>query len=398
MSHWKILALCAFSTFLDGYDIQALGLAIPGMAEHFGVAPTEFTPAMSGTLAGMAAGAIFLAPLGDRFPRHIMMAFVLFLIGVTTTGLLFSTSPAQLAIWRIASGLGMGALVPLAIAIAAEAAPESRRTLVVTFIVLCTALGSFASGIISPFLDDNFGWQGIFGVGAIMPILASALFFLLRNKNIQPQEISDRKPAKNMVGAVLELFAAPYTGRTILLWITFFISFFATYSLISWLPSLLVDAGWARGEAQRAAGIMAMGSILGGLGLAWAADKGRGIEALCIAFTLGAAAFAGIATEPTSKPIWQLLIFTVGAGAIGSQLALGSLASTFYPAEIRATGLGWSSGMGRTGSIFGPIILAAMVSANFTPSDVIGSLAIPIALCAICVFLLPYTLRNDARS
>jgi len=388
------LALCAFAMFLDGYDIQALGLAIPGLAKHWGVVPTSFAPAMSGSLVGMAAGAMLLAPMGDRFGRHKMMVLILFLIGLTTAGLLTATTPTQLAVWRTLSGLGMGALVPVAITIASECAAEGRRTLVVTLIVSCMALGSFAAGILAPILDFNYGWQGIFGVGAAMPLAAGTVFLAISYS--QRGGIRDVKSANTgFFAALVCLLRSPLQMRTLLLWVIFFISLFATYSLISWLPSLLTSAGWERAAAQRAAGFMALGSVLGGLALAWAADRGRAVPALFTAYTIAALSFAIIALEPSSKPVWIALLMIVGAGSIGSQLALGSLASSFYPESVRATGVGWSSGMGRVGSIFGPIVLAALVSAQMGPAMIIGSLAVPMAICALCVLLLPRALRDE---
>ncbi|MDT0508563.1 MFS transporter [Novosphingobium sp. MMS21-SN21R] len=396
MSPRQVLLLCGFGAFLDGYDIQALGLAIPGLAQHMAVTPTAFAPALSGSLAGMAAGALLLAPYADRIGRRKMMVFSLILIGVTTAALFTVVTPGQLAVWRTATGLGMGALLPLAVTMSAEAAPATRRVLIVTLIASCSGLGSFAAGLLAPVLDKIWGWHGIFAVGAAMPLLAALAFAAMRDAPPASQaERSAPKPT-SLPAAVAGLFSAPYRLRTILLWSIFFISLFATYSLISWLPTLLTTAGWARPDAMRATGFLALGSIAGGLLLARAADKGRAVPALASAYVIAAIAFAVIATAPSSKGAWIGLIIAVGAGSIGSQLALGSLASTFYPAEIRATGVGWSSGIGRVGSIFGPLALASMMSLQIPPAHIIGSMALPMALCALLVCLLPKALVHEA--
>ena len=160
---------------------------------------------------------------------------------------------------------------------------------------------------------------------------------------------------------------------------------------------MLTTAGWARADAQHAAGFLALGSIVGGLVLARVADRGRAVPALACAYLLAAAAFAGIALTPASRGAWIALIVAVGAGSIGSQLALGSLASSFYPATFRATGVGWSSGMGRVGAIFGPLVLATMMTSHIAPAHILGSLAVPMALCGLLVLLLPRALE-DTRS
>lgn len=396
MSPRQVLLLCAFGAFLDGYDIQALGLAIPGLAQHMAVQPTEFAPALSGSLAGMAAGAMLLAPYADRFGRRNMMVLALLLIGLTTMGGIIAATPGQLALWRTATGLGMGALLPLAVTMSAEAAPAARRVFIVTLIASCSGLGSFAAGLLAPALDKQWGWQGIFAVGAAMPLAAALAFGAMRDA--VPASQSERSAIRptSLPAAVAGLFSAPYRWRTILLWSIFFISLFATYSLISWLPTLLTTAGWARPDAMRATGFLALGSIAGGLLLARAADKGHAVPALACAYVLAATAFACIATAPSSKAAWIALIVAVGAGSIGSQLALGSLASTFYPAAIRATGVGWSSGIGRFGSIFGPLALAGLMSLHIPPAHIIGFLAVPMAICALLVCLLKRALVHEA--
>ncbi|MFM6832777.1 MAG: MFS transporter [Novosphingobium sp.] len=395
MSPRQILLLCAFGAFLDGYDIQALGLAIPSLAQHMAVQPTAFAPALSGSLAGMAAGALLLAPYADRIGRRKMMVVALLLIGLTTLGLFTVATPGQLALWRTATGLGMGALLPLAVTMSAEAAPAARRVLIVTLIAACSGFGSLAAGLLAPVLDSRWGWQGIFAVGAAMPLAAALAFAVMREQTPAPQgERSAVKPS-SLPAAVAGLFSGPYRLRTTLLWSIFFISLFATYSLISWLPTLLTSAGWARPDAMRATGFLALGSIAGGLLLARAADKGHAVPALACAYLLAATAFACIAVAPSSKVTWIVLIIAVGAGSIGSQLALGSLASTFYPVEIRATGVGWSSGIGRVGSIFGPLALASMMSLQIPPAHIIGSMALPMALCALLVCLLPKALVHE---
>jgi hypothetical protein len=61
-----VVGLCTLATFSEGYDLQALGLAIPNMAAEFHVQPTAFTAAASASLVGIAAGAMLLSPLAER--------------------------------------------------------------------------------------------------------------------------------------------------------------------------------------------------------------------------------------------------------------------------------------------------------------------------------------------
>jgi MFS transporter, AAHS family, 4-hydroxybenzoate transporter len=381
----RTIALCSLASLLDGYDIQALGLAIPGMAKDFGVAPTALTLAVSASLIGMALGAMLLGPLGDRFGRKQMLVAFLLLIGATTLGVVSAASPMQLTFWRFFSGLGMGAILPVAIAIVAEAAAPERRTALITLMVVSSPLGSFVGGFVAPYIEPVYGWQSIFGAGGVLTFLAGIMIWFALPET-EHQQVTALKPS------VSSLFTPQFQARTLLLWTIFWFNLFVSYALISWLPTLLGAAGWERGEAQRATGVLALGGICGGLVMAWAADKGRAVPTLAAAYLLTAGLFILFIIGPGERAAWLALLALVGAGGIGAQIALGSLAASFYPAEIRATGLGWSGGFGRTGAIVGPLVMAGLLQADIPASLILALLMIPMLACALCVTRLPKAL------
>ena len=384
----RVIALCALATFLDGYDLQALALALPGMARGFGVAPTAFAAALSGTLVGMTAGAMLLAPLADRFGRKPMLIAMLLLVSVTTGGAALATSPALLLPWRVAAGFGLGAIVPIAIAMTAERAPPRRRVLLITLMIACSPFGSFAAGMIAPAAEARFGWRGIFAIGAVLPLAAAAVMALA----LPAMRVIAATTAAPR-GSVAGLFGPVLRSRTILLWTIFWFNLFAVYSLISWLPTLLVSAGWALPAAQRATGLLALGGIAGGLLLAWLADRGLAIRVLICAY-LGAAVLLPLFLIAPQGRWWLALIALTGASAVGAQMALGSLAATFYPVTLRTTGLGWSSGIGRIGSIAGPLALAALMHGGVPSASILALLTIPMLICAACTALLTRALAR----
>jgi sugar phosphate permease len=190
------------------------------------------------------------------------------------------------------------------------------------------------------------------------------------------------------------LFTPQYRARTMLLWTIFWLNLFVSYSLISWLPTLLGAAGWERAAAQQATGILALGGICGGLLMAWAADKGRAVPTLAVAYAVTAGLFVLFILGPGERVAWFALLALVGAGGLGAQMALGSLAASFYPTEIRTTGLGWSGGFGRIGAIIGPFVMAAMLQANISASLILALLMLPMLACAYCVTRLPKALAE----
>ena len=99
---------------------------------------------------------------------------------------------------------------------------------------------------------------------------------------------------------------------------------------------------------------------------------------------------------PASLSLWMLLLFLVGAGLYGGLMGLSSLSAAFYyPPELCATGVGWYNGIGRTGAIVGPMVLAGLMSAGWPSDLILGVLTIPMLICAGAVLLLPRALNTQ---
>jgi AAHS family 4-hydroxybenzoate transporter-like MFS transporter len=76
-----------------------------------------------------------------------------------------------------------------------------------------------------------------------------------------------------------------------------------------------------------------------------------------------------------------LAIFVAGFCVIGGQIAANALTAAFYPTAVRATGVGWALGIGRVGSIIGPLVGGILLSMKWNAADVFMTAA-GAALCA----------------
>lgn len=413
----RVIALCSLATFLDGYDLQGLGLAVPGIAQDFGIDRPDLAPALSGSLVGLALGAILLGPTADSYGRRRMLLLFMAVIGVATLGGTLATGVWSLTAWRFVSGLGMGALLPISMALAAEYAPARKRAALVALMVTASGIGAFAAGYAAPLLEAQFGWRGIFASGGATTLVATVVLFFSLPESFRFLAVHDAgsERLKRQIAvlapefATVDMAAAPVPRairpsvgalfspelkvRSIIVFAVFWLSLFVVYSLMSWLPTLLADAGWARGDAQRAIGLLALGGIFGGLGISWLADRGYGAQALFVSYSATAVVLGLFAFGPESQAVWTGLIGLLGVGSIGSNAALGCYSATFYPSELRATGIGWSGGFGRTGAIVGPLVLAELMRGGLPSSAILGLLLLPILVCAALVTLLPRALR-----
>jgi len=404
---WWAISLCALAAFFDGYDAQMLAMAIPLMADAFHAQPTAFAAAASGSLAGMALGAMLLSPLADRFGRRPMLVASLFILGVATLAATGSTQPAQVAAWRTLAGCGLGAVVPITIAIVADIAPAARRVTIVTLMASGFTIGAASSGLIAPWLTQRWGWQGLFAYGGFMPLVIGALCWRGIPDSREPAgSARDARSAANAQGVaqpgalqrVAALFAPQYRWRTLFMWMLTALNLFANYGLFSWLPTLLVQNGWTLAAASRVTSFLAIGGLTGCYVVSTLADRGRTVIALIGVYVTGATALALCATNPGSAWAWAVLIVLIGFGGIGASLTLAPLASTYYPPHLRSTGVGWANGIGRAGSFFGPLALAWLMQKNLPPAMVLGALMVPMALCAVFVTLLPLALRAGGVS
>ena len=393
-AQWWAIALCALAVFLDGYDAQMLAMAIPLLAKEYHVVPTAYALAASASLAGMALGAMGLSPLADRLGRRPLLIVSLLTFGAATLAGMHSGGPATMTLWRAVAGCGLGATVPITIAITADIAPAARRVALVTMMASGFAIGAASAGQIAPFLTAAWGWRGLFGYGGLMPLLLAVLCF----GGIPASRPAAREPSAAAPAAarVAMLFTAEYRYRSVLLWCLNAINLFANYGLASWLPTLLVQNGWTLASASRVTSLLAIGGVSGSYLISTLVDRGRTMPALAGGYAIAAVTLAVCATNPSSTGVWVVLMVLIGFGAIGTMLTLGPLASTYYPASARSTGVGWANGIGRAGSFFGPLALAWLMRQALTPTQVLGALMVPMALCVVCAVLLPFALRRSS--
>ncbi|MET0361055.1 MAG: MFS transporter [Sphingobium sp.] len=407
----RVAGLCSFGALLDGYDMQAMGLAVPSVAQDLAVQPGALGPALAAGLVGMAIGALLLGTLADRFGRRPMMIALMLLVGAASLATAASGDLWQLAFWRLVTGLGLGGMVPVATSLTAEYAPKRRRTAMVTLMICCISLGSVFASVIAPAIDARHGWRGIFVFGGILPIATALLYwfvlpeslrFLMRANAasarvayqlnrivpvIAPESVYVATVEAAYGQPVRALLSRRYMARNLLLWSIWGLNLFVNFSLSSWLPTLLASAGWSHATAMHAIGFMAMGGLLGGLCLSWLADYRYIVGPLIAAYLIAIGALLGFGFLPADK--WGMLVALAGLGAFGGQLTIGSLAVAFYPSDIRATGLGWAGGIGRLGSIAGPLILGVMIGQGLSTPTILGLLAVPLGICALCTLLVP---------
>lgn len=414
-----VIVLCSIAVLLDGYDIQTMALAVPSLTEEWGLEAAAFAYALSASVLGMIVGTAVIAPVGDKLGRRPLLIWGMVLVGLASAATALATSPAALVIWRLLTGIGLGITLPNATALTSEYVPLRNRAFLIAAMYLGVPVGALLAGLVAPILIEVSSWRAIFIAGGILPLaLAVALLVYVPEslRLLVAQRPNDpRIPAllrRFVPGAdaasvfarpedriekqnVLALFAAQYRARTSLLWCIFALNLFVLFVMISWLPTILTDAGWTRPQALRGAVVIQAGGIVGGLVIAKLVDLGRTVLVLMSAYTIVAVGLASFLVVPSTVPAWTMLLLVIGAGVSGSQVALIALSAIFYPPSLRATGAGWASGCGRVGAFVAPLA-GGLVFARYdlTPEQHLTLLIPPMLVCGLGVFLLRYAWRE----
>jgi AAHS family 4-hydroxybenzoate transporter-like MFS transporter len=408
---WQILLLLALLLITDGYDAQLLGYVVPTLAQQWGLDKAAFGPVFSANLFGLTLGSLLITPLADRFGiRRVLLSCVLLYASLSLL-MLLSTDLKSLMLVRFLCGIGMGGAMPCAIALMADYAPPRLRTLMVTLATCGFSFGGAAGGFVAAGFIDRFGWQAVILAGGVAPLvlwpwlclyLPESLSRLLRDeppyarlKRLSQRIVPDwQVPAAEQLTPthttsrlpILALLKDGFARPTLLLWATFFVSLVLLYFMVSWLPSLLQDSGLSRNSANLATSMFLFAGTLGAIIVAWLADRIRRKTYLLAGILGGAALCMVLIGLFHAQPLWLLVaVFAGGFCVIGGQLTLNAFASNFYPAEIRATGTGWALGIGRFGSILGPLFGSLLLAMHMPVQYIFMLAALPAALGALLI-------------
>jgi AAHS family 4-hydroxybenzoate transporter-like MFS transporter len=410
-----VIAACAAAIFFDGFDAQAIGYVGPSLIKSFGIAPAALGPVFSGGLVGIMLGALFIAPLADRVGRRPVILGSILLFAAFTLATAWADSPTTLLWLRVLTGLGLGGCMPNAIALTTEYSPVRLQGFLVTLMFNGFTLGSLLGGVLAHQLIPRFGWRAVFVAGGSLPLLLVPLLFFVLPESLRFLALSGRNrvavdAALRRAGSaetaealrarlaaqegqvrrsIGELFTLGRARPTAVLWTVFFMSLLDVYLLVSWLPTALNQAGVPAQSAIILGSLLQVGALLGTLLCGAGLDRFGGNAVLVPAYVLGALSIAAIGVFSSgSLVLTTLAVIMAGAGIIGGQTAANALAAATYPTQIRSTGVGWALGIGRIGSIIGPLVAAGLLMVHVSVRGIFLVSAVPalVAAGAIAIF------------
>jgi len=415
----SLLLLCAAVLFLDGFDTQAIGYVAPALAREWGLSKAQLGPVFSAGLFGLMSGALTFGPLADRIGRRTIIIFSTLAFGLGALGTVFAADATTLLVIRFLTGLGLGGAMPNAIALTSEFNPRRRRATMVMIMFCGFSVGAALGGLLAAAMIPHYGWRSVFLVGGIAPLIMVPILILRLPESVRflalAGDAAERVTAllrsiapgsafgggtrfvvqePHVAGLpVLHLFRERRTLVTLLLWVVFFMSLLDIYFLANWLPVVLNDLGASDSAAALIGALLQVGGIVGTVVLGSLIDR-FSFRALALTyfvavFAVGAIGQLGHAAIPVS-----VAIFVAGFCVVGGQIGANALAAGFYPTSLRATGVGWALGIGRIGSIIGPLVGGLLLAAKWS----VAAVFLAAAAAALCASLAAFCLGRLIRT
>jgi AAHS family 4-hydroxybenzoate transporter-like MFS transporter len=402
----RLLLTCAGVLFLDGFDTQAIGYVAPALAKEWGLTKGALGPVFSAGLFGLMIGALVFGPLADRVGRKKIIIFstAAFGLGALATALVQDLN--SLLVIRFLTGLGLGGAMPNTVAMTSEYNPQRRRATMVMIMFCGFSIGAALGGFLAADLIPRFGWRSVFIVGGIAPLLLLPVLVWRLPESVRFLATAGQAPERvaellkrisphsafapdarfvvheaRLAGIpVAHLFREGRTAATLLLWVVFFMSLLDIYFLANWLPTVLNDLGASVSEAVMIGSLLQVGGVVGTFALGSVIDR-FSFRALALVYFGAVFAVGAIGQLSHSAALVSIAIFAAGFCVVGGQIAANALAAAFYPTSVRSSGVGWALGIGRIGSIIGPLVGGMLLAAKWSTSAVFMTAAAA-ALCA----------------
>ena len=378
------LAICFLIVLLDGLDTTSIAFVAPFLGRAWGLAGAAFTPAFVATSAGAVVGYMAGGPLARRFGQRPIGLLSVALFGAGTLLTAAAVDVTSLSLMRLLSAIGLGGALPIAIAAAAGTVAPRHKVTAAMVAATGFSAGAVVGGLTGGPLMSHLGWPSVFIVGGALPLLLLPAF-----GRVLATKAGTRTPARSAPpvegNPIAALFRNGLGVRSGLLWLFAFLIFLVAYALAFWIPTLLTELGFSPDEAPLGAAASGVGGLAGSMLIV--AIVGRlGVERVLVLTSLIAVmCITALSQVSVPRGLVLLLIAGTGAGLISGSVGQSALAVSLYPADLRATGVGWAAAMGRIGSIVGPAVGGALLSFGWPARDIVLTAVLPTALAILAL-------------
>jgi AAHS family 3-hydroxyphenylpropionic acid transporter len=383
----RVLVLCALVILLEGFDLQAAGVSAPRLAPYFHLLPGQLGLFLGASAVGVFLSAALGGILADRFGRKPILVTGVALFGLASLATMFATGLGTLMVARFVTGLGLGAAMPIVIALASDHSPVEMKKRAVGFIYCAIPIGGLLSGVVMSIKGFGGDWRPVYLIGGLAPIIVVPMLALYVPKTTPGPRADGGPPVGAPVRASAGLFGHRQAGKTVSLWIATFSTLLVMYLLLGWMPSLLGAMGLSKQQAQYTQMAYNIGASMGAAAGGYLLDRKYlystpAVAYVALALLLGLLGFGSLQVGTV-----LMVAFGVGAAVTVGQAVLYAFAPLCYEPAIRNTGVGATVAAGRLGTIAGPLLAGALLGGGRSASQVL-IVMVPITLVAGLMSLL----------
>ena len=358
----RALIAAGLGWMLDSFDVMLYALTLASIMPALGLSKETAGLLGSITLLAAAAGGIVFGVVADRFGRtRALMASVL-IYSVFTAACGLAQNAAQLAVFRVLLGIGMGGEWASGAALVSETWPDRHRGKALGLMQSAWAIGYAAAALVTMVVLPRWGWRAVFFIG----ILPAFLTIWVRARVEEPRLWRETVRRR---GSLRAIFAPELLRLTVPLTIMNAFTLFGWWGFNLWLPGYLSlpESAGGRGfsATTMSAFVIAMqaGMWLGYVTFGFVSDR-IGRKRTYVTYTCTAAILILVYISIRSPLILLLLGPLVAFFATGYFSGFGAVTAEVYPTEIRASAQGFTYNMGRVTSALAPFVVGSLAQNN----------------------------------
>lgn len=376
-----VLVLCWIAVVLDGFDLVVLGALIPTLTNEAQPWMTagEATFVSTIGLIGMTLGALSIGIATDYLGRRKVMIASVFGFSLATLACGFARNYIDLGLYRFIAGFGLGGCLPTAIAMVNEFS-KGRSGAATTTVMTGYHVGAVSTALLALVLLAPYGWESLFFAGAIPGLVLvpamlawlpeSPAFLISKGRRTEAEAIAaayglplpEHRENEPQLSAKA-LFKAPYLRNSLGIWVASFMGLILVYGLNTWLPKLMVSAGYELAGGLWLLFLLNIGAIVGLLVAGRVGDRIGLKSAALLWFAMGGILLALLSIRIPGALLYAS-VFITGCFVFSAQVLVYAYTAASHPPGVRASALGLSAGIGRIGAIMGPLITGTLVAWN----------------------------------
>ncbi|WP_217214925.1 aromatic acid/H+ symport family MFS transporter [Streptomyces sp. AC550_RSS872] len=406
-----VTGLCFAVIVFDGYDLIVYGATVPALLQYkdWGLTPVQAGVIGSYALIGMLVGALIAGAVTDVVGRRKVMLTGVGWFSAAMMGCALAPDATWFGAFRLLAGIGLGGVMPTAVALTAEYSDPDRRSRNNALMFSGYAVGGILAAVLAMALLPELGFRFMYAIGAVpllmLPLLLryvpeSLVFLVAKGRHEQaartaarlgvpvPEAAPAADGAPRRKSGPTALLAGRHLVPALLFALTSFFGLLLVYGLNTWLPQIMRSAGYPLSSSLLFLLVMNLGAVIGSVLFGPLGDR-YGMKPVTLLSFLAAAVSMALLSVATAAPLMYLLVAVAGFGTIGAQIMVLGYVAMHFPVEIRATALGWTLGIGRFGAVAGPLFGGFLLSSGVSTDWNFYAFALPAALATAVVLLLP---------